>query len=78
MARTLAEIPDPELEAQFLEAEHNALAWTELGVAGSAQRGSRWMEIAGELRAELERRSASATPKPKKPKTPRPKPKPKK
>lgn len=62
MARSLAELSDAELEARFLEAEHHALAWTELGVAQSSERGSRWMQIAGELRAELQRRSG--TPKP--------------
>jgi hypothetical protein len=62
MARTLAELTDTELEARFLEAESNALAWTELGVGRSAERGSRWMEIAGELRAEMLRRAATAKP----------------
>jgi len=56
MARSLSELTDTELEAQFLEAEHNALAWAELGVDQSNERGSRWMQIAGELRAELTRR----------------------
>ncbi len=58
----LAQLTDKELEAQFLEAEHNALLWAELGVRGASKRGSRWMEIAGELRAELRRRAGSAKP----------------
>lgn len=48
---------DAELEAQFVEAERNALAWTALGL--SEARGARWMAIAAELRAELERRRRS-------------------
>ncbi len=52
----LSDLSDAELEAQFLEAERNALAWAELGVDRASERGSRWMKIAGELRAELQRR----------------------
>ena len=63
MARSLADLTDKELEAQFLEAEQNALAWAELGVGEADQRGSRWMQIAGELRAELERRAATTKPR---------------
>lgn len=55
----LTHLSDKELEARFLEAEHNALFWAELGVSGAGKRGSRWMEIAGELRAELRRRSSA-------------------
>jgi hypothetical protein len=53
---TLAELTDPELETLFLEAEHNALVWAELAVGQATERGSRWMTIAGELRAEMQRR----------------------
>ena len=60
--KPLAELSDAQLEAQFLEAEHNALAWAELGVDHSNERGSKWMKIAGDLRTELQRRSG--TPKP--------------
>jgi hypothetical protein len=62
MARTLAELSDTELEADFLEAERNALAWAELGAGSrSNDRGSRWMQIAGELRAEIQRRARAPT-----------------
>ena len=62
MARTLAELTDRELEDQFLEAERNALAWSELGAGSeSGNRGVRWMEIAGELRDEMQRRARAAT-----------------
>ena len=58
MARTLAEMTDAELEAQFLEAERNAMVWAELTVVTQgAARASRWMQIAGELQAEMMRRS---------------------
>lgn len=60
MARTLAELTDTELEAQFVEAERNALAWTELGI--SNEFGSRWMAIAGELWAEMQRRAGNSDP----------------
>jgi len=56
----LSQLTDQELEARFLEAEHNALLWAGLGgVPGASTRGSRWMAIAGELRAELRRRAGS-------------------
>ena len=58
----LSQLSDKELEARFLEAEHNALLWDALGVRGASKRGTRWMAIAGELRAELRRRAGSATP----------------
>lgn len=61
--RPLSELSDAELEAQFLEAEHHALAWAELGVPQASERGSRWMQIAGELRAELARRSGVPKPR---------------
>lgn len=54
MARTLAELTDRELEAEFLEAERNALAWSDLG---GTPRATRWMQIAGELRDEMQRRA---------------------
>lgn len=56
MARR-SELSDQELEARFLEAEHNALVWAALGVRGADKRASRWMAIAGELRAEMRRRA---------------------
>ncbi len=59
----LSELTDAELEAQFLEAEHHALAWAELDVDQSSERGSRWMQIAGELRAELQRRAGAPKPR---------------
>lgn len=56
----LARLTDKELEARFLEAEHHALLWADLGVPGAGSRGARWMAIAGELQAELRRRAGSA------------------
>lgn len=65
MARTLAELTDAQLEAEFLEAERNALAWAELGIdARSDRRGSRWMELAGALRAEIQRRAITTKRRP--------------
>lgn len=55
----LSLLTDKELEARFLEAEHNALLWAKLGVRGASTRSARWMAIAGELRAELRRRAGS-------------------
>lgn len=61
--KRLEELTDRELEVQFLEAEQHALAWAELGVGQADQRGSRWMKIAGELQAELERRALTIKPR---------------
>lgn len=58
----LSELTDQELEVRFLEAEHNALLWADLGVPGASKRGKRWMALAGELRVELRRRAGSAKP----------------
>jgi hypothetical protein len=61
--RALTEYSDTDLENQFLEAERNALAWSELGIRTSDARATRWMEIAAELRAEIERRAANPLPR---------------
>lgn len=61
MARR-SELSDKELEARFLEAERHALLWAALRVRGAGKRSTRWMAIAGELRAELRRRAGSGKP----------------
>ena len=63
MPRTLADLSDRELEAQFVEAERNALAWSELGIKHAAERAKRWMDIAGELRDEMLRRTHAPPPR---------------
>lgn len=52
----LADRSDRELEIEFIEAEQNALAWAAIGVRSGEHCATRWMEIAGESRAELVRR----------------------
>jgi hypothetical protein len=58
----LAHYSDEELDELFVEAERNALAWSELAVRGSEHRAGRWMEIAAAYRAEIARRALSPKP----------------
>jgi len=59
---TLAKLSDAQLEAGFLEAERNALQWSELALGIHADhRAARWMEIAATYHAEITRR-AQGTP----------------
>jgi len=52
----VADFSDFELEAQFLEAEKNALAWANYGNLSGQHCATRWMEFAAEIRAEISRR----------------------
>lgn len=59
--KQLADYNEDELEDRFIEAEQNALTWAKLGVRSAEHCATRWMNIAGELRAELARRQPAPT-----------------
>jgi hypothetical protein len=52
----IADLSNHELETQFLEAEQYALEWASIGTRSVEHHATRWMVVAGELRAEIARR----------------------